>query len=103
MATELSLVSLRSSPGGGAMTSVIATTREPHIFILRNFATALADPPSLFESAFLLPPLELHQRAVIIGLHVYDAPHRPRLTCALLLPAKADTRGRDRDGSLRAG
>ena len=56
---ELSLVSEKSSPGGGALTSVIATTREHDTFILRSFGTVVANPPCLLESAFLLPPLEL--------------------------------------------
>src|SRR5918998_3010771 len=90
---ELSLVSLKSSPSGGAITSVIATTLAPKSPIFRVFST--------LHSCY-------HRwrhggGVVIIGLHAYDTPHRPRLTCTLLLPAKADTRGRDRNGPLRAG
>jgi hypothetical protein len=52
----------KTSPGGGTMRSVMATTREHWTLNLRSFGTLVADLSRLSESAFLLPPLELRWR-----------------------------------------
>src|SRR5918994_2007934 len=60
------------------------TTLDTH---LQELGTVAANPWNLSSLQSPYHPWRHVGSPVIIGLHVYGTPHRPRLACALLLPA----------------